>query len=73
MRVIREARIARPGARRRVAPPRRQRSGASLTAEAGIAVFRVAFERWVEEPTHQDVPRSIRESLDELKSVAAGN
>jgi len=45
---------------------------ASLTAEAGIAVFKVAFERWVEESDRQDFPRLIRESLDELKAVAAG-
>jgi AcrR family transcriptional regulator len=44
---------------------------ASLTAEAGIAVFRVAFERWVEESNHRDLPRLIRESLDELRAVTA--
>jgi AcrR family transcriptional regulator len=45
---------------------------ASLTAEAGIAVFKVAFERYVEETDQQDLPRLIRESLDELKAVTAG-
>jgi AcrR family transcriptional regulator len=45
---------------------------ASLTAEAGIAVFRVAFERWVNEGNEQDLPQLIRESLDELKAVTAG-
>jgi AcrR family transcriptional regulator len=44
---------------------------ASLTAEAGIAVFKVAFERWIVEPNRQDLPRLIRESLDELKAVTA--
>jgi AcrR family transcriptional regulator len=44
---------------------------ASLTAEAGIAVLKVAFERWVTEITPQDLPRLIRESLDELKAVTA--
>jgi AcrR family transcriptional regulator len=44
---------------------------ASLTAEAGIAVFRIAFERWVEE-TDQDLPRLMRESLDQLRAVTAG-
>ncbi len=39
---------------------------ASLTAEAGIAVFRVAFERYVAEGNQRDLPRLIRESLDEL-------
>jgi AcrR family transcriptional regulator len=46
---------------------------ASLTAEAGIAVFKVAFERYVEETNRQDLPRLIRESLDELKAVTAGH
>jgi AcrR family transcriptional regulator len=45
---------------------------ASLTAEAGIAVFRVAFERWINETNQRDLPRIIRESLDELKAVTAG-
>ena len=45
---------------------------ASLTAEAGIAVFRVAFERWVHEPNRSDLPRLVRESLDELRAVTAG-
>ncbi|HEX5401307.1 MAG TPA: TetR family transcriptional regulator, partial [Pseudonocardiaceae bacterium] len=46
---------------------------ASLTAEAGIAVFRVAFETWVVDPTGRDLPRLITESLDQLKAVTAGN
>jgi len=45
---------------------------ASLTAEAGIAVFRIAFERWVEETDRQDLPRLMRKSLDELSAVIAG-
>jgi AcrR family transcriptional regulator len=45
---------------------------ASLTAEAGIAVFKVAFERYVGEADQQDLPRLIRESLEELKAVTAG-
>jgi AcrR family transcriptional regulator len=45
---------------------------ASLTAEAGIAVLKVAFERWVEETGQRDLPLLIQESLDELKAVAAG-
>ena len=35
---------------------------ASLTAEAGIAVFKVAFERWVEEATSETC-RGSSESL----------
>jgi AcrR family transcriptional regulator len=45
---------------------------ASLTAEAGIAVFRIGFERWINEGVQRDLPRIIRESLDELKAVTAG-
>jgi AcrR family transcriptional regulator len=45
---------------------------ASLTAEAGIAVFKVAFERWVDETGTQELPQLIRESLDELRAVTAG-
>jgi AcrR family transcriptional regulator len=45
---------------------------ASLTAEAGIAVFKVAFERWVNATNQRDLPHLIRESLDELKAVTAG-
>jgi AcrR family transcriptional regulator len=47
-------------------------SVASLTAEAGIAVFKVAFERYVDDTNRQELPRLIRESLDELRAVTAG-
>ena len=53
--------------RRGVAEP-----AASLTAEAGIAVFKIAFERWISETGQSDLPRLIRESLDELRTVTAG-
>jgi AcrR family transcriptional regulator len=53
--------------RRAVAEP-----AASLTAEAGIAVFRIAFERWVDETNDRDVVALIRASLDELRVVTAG-
>ena len=45
---------------------------ASLTAEAGVAVFRIAFARWVGDPGQQNFPQLIRESLDALKAVTAG-
>lgn len=45
---------------------------ASLAAEAGIAVFRIAFERWINDPAEPDLPHLIRDSLDELKAVTAG-
>jgi AcrR family transcriptional regulator len=46
---------------------------ASLAAEAGIAVFKVAFERWINESSPRELPQLIRESLDELKAVTAGS
>jgi AcrR family transcriptional regulator len=46
---------------------------ASLAAEAGIAVFRIAFERWIDETNQHDLSRLIRESLDELSAVTAGS
>ncbi len=45
---------------------------ASLAAEAGIAVFRIAFEQWVNDAGQRDLAQHIRESFDELKAVAAG-
>jgi len=45
---------------------------ASLSAEAGVAIFRVAFDRWVVESNERGLPELIRDSLDELKGVTAG-
>jgi AcrR family transcriptional regulator len=45
---------------------------ASLAAEAGIAIFRIAFERWIDEGGRRDLPQIIRESLEQLKAVTAG-
>jgi|SRR5205807_1030314 len=44
---------------------------ASLTAEAGIAVFRVAFERWITDSQRRGLSRVIRESLAALRAVTA--
>ncbi len=46
---------------------------ASLSAEAGIAAFKVGFERWVQQPAHRNLPRLIRESFNQLKAVTTGN
>jgi AcrR family transcriptional regulator len=43
---------------------------ASLTAEVGIAVFRTAFERWIDETNDRDLAQLVRESLDELKALS---
>jgi hypothetical protein len=45
---------------------------ASLAAEAGIAVFKIAFELWTSENSQADLPQLIRESFEELKAVTAG-
>jgi len=40
-------------------------------AEAGIAVFKVAFERWVRGSNRRNLAELIPESLDELRAIAA--
>ena len=45
---------------------------AGLAAEAGIAVFRIAFERWIDDTDQRDLSHHVRESLDELKAVTRG-
>jgi AcrR family transcriptional regulator len=45
---------------------------ASLAAEAGIAVFRIAFERWVDESNERSLSQLIHDSFAELRSVTAG-
>jgi AcrR family transcriptional regulator len=45
---------------------------ASLTAEAGIAVFKIAFERWIGEVQPRDFPEIVRESMEELKAAIGG-
>jgi AcrR family transcriptional regulator len=45
---------------------------ASLAAETGVAVFKVAFARWVSEPGQPDLPRIFRESMAELRGVVEG-
>jgi AcrR family transcriptional regulator len=42
---------------------------ASLTAEAGVAVFKVAFERWVSQAGDRGLSEFIQESLAELKAL----
>jgi AcrR family transcriptional regulator len=40
---------------------------ASLTAETGIAVFKVAFLRWVNPANRKGLPKLLAESLEQLK------
>lgn len=44
---------------------------ASLVAEAGIAVFKVAFERWLDDPDERELTHFTRESLAELRAATA--
>jgi AcrR family transcriptional regulator len=45
---------------------------ASLAAEAGIAVFKIGFERWVKERVPHDLAGHIRAALALLRTVTAG-
>nr|WP_145486760.1 MULTISPECIES: TetR family transcriptional regulator [Streptomyces] len=47
-------------------------SVAGLTAETGVAVFKVAFERWITADETRSLARLARESLDELRAVVMG-
>jgi AcrR family transcriptional regulator len=42
---------------------------ASLAAETGAAVFKIAFARWVSEPGQPDLPGIIHESMRELSGM----
>lgn len=46
-------------------------TAATLAAEAGVAVFKVGFSRWLDDPAERSIAEHIREALAELKSVAA--
>lgn len=45
---------------------------ADLTAEAGMAVFKVAFEHWIDEINQRDFRELVQTALDELRAVTAG-
>jgi AcrR family transcriptional regulator len=44
---------------------------ASLAAETGIAIFKIAFQHWVADRERRELVHHIRESLDALKAVTA--
>ncbi|OBF33634.1 TetR family transcriptional regulator [Mycobacterium sp. ACS1612] len=44
-------------------------SAAALTAETAIAVFKVAYNRWLTAARRKDLPRLLGDSLDELKGL----
>ena len=45
---------------------------ATLAAEAGIAVFKVAYERWIDDRGPRDLAQHIQASLGVLRAIAAG-
>ena len=45
---------------------------AALTAEAGIAVFKIAFAMWIDPSNDRDFADLMRDTLAELKVVTAG-
>ncbi|OJH37468.1 hypothetical protein BON30_29775 [Cystobacter ferrugineus] len=47
------------------------RPAASLIAETGIAIFKSAFERWVEDTKEHDLSHHVRGALEELRLVTA--
>ena len=54
--------------RRGVAEP-----AAGLAAEAGIAVFRISFARWIAGPEGGELRLLIRDSFEQLRAVTAGS
>jgi hypothetical protein len=46
---------------------------ASLTAEVGIAVFKTAFERWIDGAETRDFAHVVRESIGELKALSVSS
>lgn len=47
------------------------RSTAMLVAEVGVAVFKLAFEQWLNDAEERDNAFHVRASLDELKAVSS--
>jgi AcrR family transcriptional regulator len=45
---------------------------ASLAAEAGVAVFKIAFERWLADSNKRRLTTLMRDSFAQLKTVSAG-
>ncbi|WP_394846897.1 TetR family transcriptional regulator [Pendulispora brunnea] len=46
---------------------------ARLTAETGLAVFKVAFEHWVHDPHERELPSHLRDVRTALEAIATGN
>ena len=46
---------------------------AKLTAETAVAIFKVAFDRWISAGGDSDLTQVIEDSLAELKALTAGS
>lgn len=44
---------------------------ATLAAETGVALFKTAFQRWIDDPDAREFAPLVRRSLAELKAVTA--
>lgn len=44
---------------------------AAVTAEAGIAVFRIASERWMDDANDRSLTELIHDHLDELRTISS--
>ena len=44
---------------------------AALTAEVALALFKTAFERWIEVTNQHDFSELVREALDQLRALTA--
>ncbi|HEX3332441.1 MAG TPA: TetR family transcriptional regulator [Gaiellales bacterium] len=47
-------------------------SSAHLAGEVGVAVFRTAFEQWIDEGEQRDFGQLVRDTLDKLAAVISG-
>lgn len=46
---------------------------AHLTAEAGIAIFKAAYSRWLDEPDQDDFAELVHHAFEELRAVAGAD
>ncbi len=46
---------------------------ATLAAETGIAIFKLAFGRWMNDAKKKDLAHHLREALEQLRAVTAGD
>ncbi len=44
---------------------------AGLAADAGMAIFKIAFERWLDETNDRDFQQLVQDALGELRAVTA--